>query len=269
MPENIEIFDALGNPVSGVLSIPQRANSVVIMSHGLSSSKDNRLYRELEAELNGKDIGTLRYDYYGHGPAYGFPGPSYGMLGDVTLSKTMESLKAMIYLVRQRGEYRVGLLGSSYGGLLSIEAASRDKEIAALALKSPVTEPKIFWKQRILEKFGERGFAQWKKEGSIHYKNRVEDFDLSWDFWYDLQKYDTLADAKKIRCPVLIVHGDSDSYVPIEQSYLLSRALGKTLREKVKIVRGADHGYNEPEQYSEMKNLIRDFLFAVLANTEI
>lgn len=269
MPENIEIFDALGNPVSGVLSIPERANSVVVMSHGYSSSKDSRLYRELQDELNGKGIGTLRYDYYGHGPAYGFPGPEYGALGDVTLSKTMESLKAMIDLARQRGEYRIGLLGSSYGGLLSMEAASRDKEIAALALKSPVTEPKTFWRQRILEKYGELGFAQWKNEGKIHYKDRVEDFDLSWGFWHDLQQYDTLAGAKRITCPVLIVHGDSDSYVPFEQSHLLSKALGKTLKEKVKIIKGADHGYNEPAQYSEMKNLVKDFLFAVLANTEI
>ena len=68
---------------------------------------------------------------------------------------------------------------------------------------------------------------------------------------------------------MLIVHGDSDSYVPFEQSHLLSKALGKTLKEKVKIIKGADHGYNEPAQYSEMKNLVKDFLFAVLANTEI
>ena len=269
MPEKIEIFDALGNPVSGILSVPERANSVVIMSHGYSSNRDSRLYRELESELNGKGIGTLRYDYYGHGTAYGFPGPSYGMLNDVTLSKTLESLKAMIDLVRQRGEYRIGLLGSSYGGLLSIIAAAQDEEIEALALKSPVTEPKTFWRQRILEKYGEPGFSQWKSEGSIHYNDRVEDCDLPWGFWHELQQYDTLADAKKIRCPVLIVHGDSDSYVPIEQSYLLSKALGKTLREKVKIIKGADHGYETPEQHTEMKALIKDFLFAVLANTEL
>ena len=66
----------------------------------------------------------------------------------------------------------------------------------------------------------------------------------------------TLFIVKEIKCDTLIVHGDCDSVVPIEESYDLAKIVGT----QVKVINGADHGYNEPDQYSEMKRLIIDFI---------
>ena len=260
MAENIEILDSMDNKVSGILSVPEGASSVVVMSHGLTSSKNSELYKQFQSELNDGRIGTLRYDYYGHGPAYGFSGTGHGVKDDITLSKAVESLRAMVRHIREREDYKIGLLGASFGGLISLVFASQDQNIKALALKSPVTEPIEFWRERIRKKFGKDGLNQWEANGTMHYKDRVEDYDLKYGFWEDLQGYDTLRDARNISCPTLIVHGDSDTYVPISQSFALARVLGKD----VKIVKGADHDYSEPGQYSEMKKLIKDFIFECL-----
>lgn len=253
--EDVYILDKNGNPVSGSLSIPDDACSVLVMSHGFTSHRKSNLYIQFEKEFNDAGIGTLRYEYYGHGPAYGFEGPGYGMTDDVTLSKTVESLRAIIRHTRSFGDYGIGLLGSSYGGSLSIIIASEDPSIKALGTKSSVTEPIRFWRQRVHDKLGDGGLAEWEQQGYFHYEEGVEDYFLPWKFWKDIQDYDVLGNAEKIKCPTLIVHGDADTCVPIDHSYDLARAIGTD----VKAIKGAGHAYSGPGQYHEMKRLFFDF----------
>ena len=259
-PYTIELEDLLGNKVSGLVSIPKKATSVVILSHGYSSNRNSKIYQEITDDLNREGIGAVRYDYYGHGVSYGHRGPGYGASDDVTVSKAVESLRAFVGYIRESGNFDVGLLGSSFGGLLSIIIASQDPKIKTLALKSSVTEPKRFWMRRITTNFGEDGLTKWERDGIIRYKEGVEDYNLTWDFWRDLQRYDILRDAEKISCPTLIVHGGNDTCVPITQSYELAMVLGTD----VKVVIGTDHSYSEPMQYSEVKKLLTEFLFDTL-----
>ncbi|MDO8740329.1 MAG: YqiA/YcfP family alpha/beta fold hydrolase [Candidatus Woesearchaeota archaeon] len=254
--EEVTFSDLNGNQILGTISIPKQARMVVIISHGFSSSKETRLYVELQNELNKLGIGVLRYDYYGHGQHY-CKGAKYTVTRDVTLSKCVDSLKAAISFVRSRGNYDIGLVGSSFGGLISLIAASQDSEMQALALKSPVTEPIDFWKQRL----GDERIRKWKQEGVMHYNEHGENFELNYAFWEDLITYDTFKMAKNITCPVLIVHGGSDSVVPISESHNFARIVNT----KVNVVEGANHDYANPSQYKEMKKLITDFFVEKLS----
>jgi len=249
--ENITFSDLNGNQLLGTLSIPKQADSVVIMSHGFQSSKESKFYVELQNELNEAGIGTFRYDYYGHGQLY-CKGSTYTVAKDITLSKAVDSLKAAIIFIRGKGYNNIGLMGSSFGGLISLVVTSQDPDIKALALKSPVTEPTELWKRRV----GDEKITKWKQEGVIRYNKDGEDFELNYDFWEDLVTYNIYEMAKNITCPVLIVHGDSDSVVPITQSHDLARIVNT----KVRVVEGAGHAYSNPTQYTEMKQLIVDFL---------
>lgn len=254
--EEVIFADSQGNQILGTLSIPEQAGSVVIMSHGFSSSKESKLYVELQDELNKASIGTLRYDYYGHGRLSCKDEP-YAVTRDVTLTKCVDSIKAAISFVRSRGDYNIGLVGSSFGGLLSIIAAAQDSVIHALALKSPVSEPVGFWRQRL----GDARIQKWKQEGIMHYDENGENFELDCAFWEDLQTYAILEMAKNITCPVLIVHGGNDTVVPIKQS----QDLAQIVNAEVGIVKGANHDYAAPAQYNEMKRLITDFLVEKLS----
>jgi uncharacterized protein len=252
--EEIRFIDSLGNKLAGVISIPKNAKSVVVISHGFTSNKNSKTYLDIQEKLNKKNIGTLRYDYYGHGPLFGHKS-SPGVSADVTLSKTVESLKAAIKFVRSQGKYNIALLGSSYGGLMSLVVASQDKDIKALVLKSSVTEPIKFWTKRL----GNKRIKQWEKEGVLHYHLVLEKYDLNYDYWKDLQKYNTLKSAENLSCPTFIVHGDKDIYVPIEQSY----DLAKILNTKVKVISGAGHNYTTTSQYNKMMNAILQFLIKI------
>ncbi|MEK6964507.1 MAG: alpha/beta fold hydrolase [Nanoarchaeota archaeon] len=241
--------DIVGNRVCGVLSIPIGASSIVICSHGFTSTKESKIYLELQEELNAQGIGTLRYDYYGRGE-------SDGRFEETTLTSVLASLQAAIQYARTQGNYQIALMGASFGGLLSLLTAARDPTIQTLILKSPVTNPLVFWKNRL----SLQRIEQWKKEGILHYDNCGERFDLNYTFWKDLQRYSTLDEAKNIHCPTLIVHGDQDPVVPISQS----QTLAHLLNTKVRVVHGADHSYAEPLQYAEMKKSIIDFITSQL-----
>ncbi len=249
--EDITFQDMEGNKLIGTLSLPRHARSIVIISHGFSSSKESKLYVELQNELNKAGLGTFRFDYYGHGPLY-CKGSNYTVSKDVTLSKCVNSLEAAIRFVRTKGDYSIALMGSSFGGLISLIAASQDSGINALALKSPVIEPIGFWRERL----GSERLDKWKEDGFLHYDELGENFELDYNFFRDLLTFNTLEMVKDISCPVLIVHGDADRVVPIKSSYELARIVNA----EVEVVKGAEHSYSEPTQYSKMKDLIVDFL---------
>ncbi|HLD05564.1 MAG TPA: alpha/beta fold hydrolase [Candidatus Nanoarchaeia archaeon] len=248
--QKVYFKDTNGNRVCGILSIPNRASTLVITSHGFTSNKDSKIYRELQEELNTQGIGTLRYDYYGRGE-------SDGKFEETTLTKTLASLQAAIQYAQTQCN-TITLVGASFGGLLSLLAAARDPSIQALVLKSSVIDPILFWKQRLTPERIER----WKKEGILHYDDCGERFDLNYTFWEDLQMYHTLDEAKNIHCPTLIMHGDQDTVVPISQSQTLARLLNTPLH----VVHGADHNYVNPEQYNEMKKVLIDFITFQLLN---
>jgi uncharacterized protein len=252
--EEVSFKDSKGNQIIGNLVIPKEAKSVVIISHGFTSNKDKRLYVELQNELTKAGIGTLRYEYYGHGPVY-CKDSKYTVAKDITLTKCVDSLKTAISFVRSKGDYNISLMGSSFGGLISLIAASQDSKIQALVLKSSVTEPIEFWKERLDNDIIEK----WKQDGVMHYNKRGENLELNYEFWEDLLNYNTFKMAINITCPVLMIHGDSDTVVPIKQS----QDLAKIVKTEVNVVKGANHGYATTKQYNEMKKLITDFLIMI------
>ena len=53
-----------------------------------------------------------------------------------------------------------------------------------------------------------------------------------------------MAAAKKVRCPALILHGDADAVVPVEEAHELYGCL--TGSKRLSILLGADHRWSEP-----------------------
>ena len=258
--EEVIFTDSRGNQVLGTLSIPDNAKWVVIISHGFSSSKESRVYVELQSELNALGIGTLRYNYYGHGRLY-CKNDKHTVSRDVTLTKCLDSLKAAVSYIRNKGDYGIGLFGSSFGGLMSLMVASQNQSIDALALKSPVTNPIDFWQQRL----GDERIIKWKMNKVMYYDECGENFELNYGFWEDLLIYNTSKMARGVSCPVLIVHGGNDTVVPIKQS----ENLGKIIKTEVNVVKGANHNYGTIKQHDEMKKLIVGFFEKNLINKKI
>ncbi len=99
----------------------------MIASHGLLSSKDSEKYIALGERLSREGFAMLRFDFRGIGE-------SEGRIEDDTVSRRIVDLGSAIDFVKSRPGLgnRIGLVGSSLGGYVSLIKASMDKEIRAV-----------------------------------------------------------------------------------------------------------------------------------------
>ena len=132
-------------------------------------------------------------------------------------------------------------------------AALKYKGINRIGMKAPVSD---FPSQK-LWKYGDDFFVEWKKRGYYEYENRDGlKFKIPYSFYIDSQKYVMYDKVKNINCPVLIVHGDHDESVSLEQSKKIIKNFQKGT---LVILRGADHVLDISGDYTLQYELFGDF----------
>jgi len=210
-------FKSEGQRISGVLHLSETANPpYVITSHGLLSSKDSEKYIALGEQISKEGMGMLRFDFRGIGE-------SEGEEEDNTVSKKIADLNAAIHFIRSYSESgnRIGLLGSSLGGFLSLLKASTDKEIKAV----------VVWATPLhMDDLGS--------------KKQEEDYPLPPEaFFEDLPRHRLLPLLPHVsNC--LVIHGEKDELVPMEQALGIFNSLG--LPKEIHVIGGADHRLTDP-----------------------
>jgi len=80
---------------------------------------------------------------------------------------------------------------------------------------------------------------------------------LNYSFFEDAKNNNGYEAAKKIKIPTLIVHGDKDESVPVEQSIKTAKLIENC---KLEIIKGSDHYYSKPEDFDKMIKLVVDFI---------
>ena len=210
-------FQSEGQRISGILHLSDQKNPpCVIASHGLLSSKDSEKYTVLGEKISREGMAMLRFDFRGIGE-------SEGSEEDNTVSKKITDLSAAIDFIRSYPGLgkRIGLLGSSLGGFLSLMKASVDKEIKAV----------VIWATPLhMDDLGS--------------KKQEEDYPLPPEaFFEDLPKHRLLPLLPKVsNC--LVIHGEKDELVPVEQALGIFGSLG--IPKEIHMIGGADHRLLDP-----------------------
>src|SRR3989338_745125 len=134
MEEKIFFQDSNGNNLCGILSNPtsNKNKPVIILIHGFNSGKDSSTNTTLLERLNKINISSFRIDLFAHGE-------SDGSFENLTQSEAVDDVLQAIKFLKGLGYEKIGLEGSSFGGLASIMAASQSFDICILALKCPVS----------------------------------------------------------------------------------------------------------------------------------
>ena len=225
---------------SVVLASPEgKGDRVVLLLHGFMSSKESDTNRSLTARLLPRHIATCRFDFFGHGE-------SDGPFQRLTLTRCLDQADGVLRWLKRSGYSRIGLVGSSFGGLVAIHTAARHPDLFAVGLKCPVSDYPSIWRGRL----GEDGINRWKETGLLSFATPEGKARLEWDFYEDLLRYDGYRAAGEIQSPTLIVHGDADEYVPFDQSLRLLDALKGP--KEFEAIAGANHDFSEPKDFEKM-----------------
>jgi dipeptidyl aminopeptidase/acylaminoacyl peptidase len=123
---------------------------------------------------------------------------------------------------------RIAIIGFSQGGQVAILTATRDARLRGVVAYFPVTDV-ARWKVTTTDVDIPGYIATTCEPGGVAPRSPV-------------------AQAARVTAPVLLVHGDADTRVPLEQSFLLRDALGAAGRPvQLVLVPGAQHGFSAVE----------------------
>jgi len=249
MQEKLFFENSRGSRLCGILANPtsNKNGPIMILCHGFSTSKDSSTYVRLEKILNGEGISTFRFDFFAHGE-------SEGEFEDITISEAVDDILNAIRFLKELGYSKIGLVGSSFGGLASVMAASKTDDLFVLALKSPVSDDL----GKLVAQESRQEIETWKEKGFIYYTSGDgRGLRLNYSFFEDDEKVNGYEAAKKIKIPTFIVHGNNDESVPIEQS---KKIVGLIDNSRLEVIESADHRYSKPEDFEKMLGLISEFI---------
>lgn len=211
MEERVELKGSY-NKIVAVARFPRNQKSpCVILCHGLLSSKEGSKYLLMSERFCSLGFVTLRLDFHGCGE-------SGGEIERTTLSIRLENLDRVLEYVSSHplvDSKRLGLLGSSFGAVVCLVKIATDPRVSCAVLLSTPLEIK---------------------------KGRVG-IDLKEEFFEDLSSYDLLSAAKRSKC-VLLIHGEKDEQVPVEQARTIYEYLSPP--KEIHIIEGADHRFSDP-----------------------
>jgi len=229
--ERVSFTNSRGDTLSGVLHHPAHGtpSGAVILCHGMESNKESDKLVHLGRAMAQRGIMVLRFDFR-------YVGESSGRFEDITYSGEVEDLKAAHALVQSRNPGKTAILGSSMGGTVALLFAAQQPSLAALVTVAAPIHPERF-PSRVLTP---AQADEWRARGFTHYNGQR----LNLSLLDDLESLDVPEAAKKITCPVLILHGDADEIVPVEEAHELYAWL--TNSKRLSILPGTDHRLSDP-----------------------
>ncbi|MCY4032713.1 MAG: alpha/beta fold hydrolase [Hyphomicrobiales bacterium] len=202
-----------------------------LLVHGLGGNKNSETHLAAVERLSEMGVATLRFDFPGHGE-------SSGTTEELTISQGAALVNKLTDELAERFSGKpIALLGASYGGSC-ILASQVSAKAAAIVLRSPVSDYQAVRAHQL----GPDGLARWEKEGVIDgliSRGRL----TPWAFYIDAGRIDLYAKAANERAPLLLVHGNKDTTVPVAQSERLCSAWGG--KTDLRQIAGGDHSLSD------------------------
>jgi alpha/beta superfamily hydrolase len=208
--------------------VPSAASSadsapMVVIGHGVTSHWDRPWQTELSAALSRAGIASMLVSFAGNGA-------SEGRFDDVTPTKEVADLGSVFDALQGWGAARFTYAGHSMGAAVGVIRAAMDARIERLVSLAGM--------------FHVREFMQ-RTFGHLPYGGLMLDKPgCTWNgaLEADAVRLDSLtAQAAAVRVPWLLVHGDADELVPLQDSLDARAAAGD--RPDLVVLPGVDHRF--------------------------
>jgi dipeptidyl aminopeptidase/acylaminoacyl peptidase len=250
--------DAPADPLRGDVYLPDRprAAPVIVACHGFKGFKDWGFWPEAGRRFAEAGLVLVTFNLSGSG--IGEDLETFTELDRFeanTISKELADLGAILDAVARRGiplegadPRRLGLLGHSRGGGVVLLRAGRDPRVRSIVTWSAVST---------FHRYREEDLERWRADGYLEILNArtgqvmrvgvglLEDLESHGD------AYEPVDAVRRLRVPLLLLHGTKDESVPAEDAQRLARAAYPGTAKLV-LLEGAGHTFGATHPFGAM-----------------
>jgi pimeloyl-ACP methyl ester carboxylesterase len=237
--------------IRGRIDLPQRSGNSgrdlphAILLHGFKGFMDWGFFPAMAGRIASLGVAAVRFNVSGSGI-----GEDLETFSDLeafarnTLSREMEDIEIVRAWIRSGGAAeldpeRAVLVGHSRGaGLALIHAAESGASRGVVTWAAVAT----------FDRFDEPTKDLWRRSGFLPIQNartgqemRLDSTALE-DLERETDRFDVPAACRRLRAPVLLVHGTDDETVPVRESELLLESLDRSCAKLLRI-QGAGHTF--------------------------
>jgi uncharacterized protein len=253
--EDVSFRTEGGIRLAGTLTVPRErpaagAPAAILISGSGPQDRDSEIaivpgyrpFRQIADTLGRRGIAVLRLDDRGIGGSD--PGAARATSADLA-----EDVRAAVAWLRARPDIdaaRIALVGHSEGGLIAPMVAESDRTIAAIVLMAgpAQTGRQILAHQQRFAVEQDTTLDASKRDSVLAALWRQTEQIARQDPWIAFfLDHDPLATAMNVAAPVLILHGETDRQVTVEQAYALDQAFraGGNARVTLVVFPGTNH----------------------------
>ena len=204
---------------------------MVILMHGIFSSKDYIPMPQLAKGLAKAGIASIRFDFDGHGK-------SEGRKQDMTIGKELADARAIWNYVQGLPYVcKVGLLGHSQGGVVASMTAGRLATEGSAPTGLVLLAPGSVIKEAC--QGGKFFNARFDPKDPPEYIRCWGMYRLGREYLVTTQQLDIYGTAATYTGPVLLLHGDRDGIVPMWCSERFKQTYGD--HATLQVVEGENH----------------------------
>jgi putative redox protein len=249
MEQVVHFLNRVGEKIAGTLHLPDRPTDWgVILGHCFTCSRHTGILREICRELVGEGIAGLRFDFSGNGQ-------SEGDFADSSYTKHIGEMKLAAAFLKEKGISRFGAGGHSMGAAISVLAASDMKNMAgvcALAGRIGGADASLL--------FSPDQMRELEQTGRVCFISRGRNLELTRHFFLDMRQYDLLQTIQGMKPRLMVVHGDQDEIIPVENAYEARQARPGT---ELMIIPGADHMFSSPDHRARIARAVAKWFAGV------
>ncbi len=252
--------------IRGSIDLPPEAAwpaPVVVFCHGFKGFKDWGPWPWFASQLasHGFVVNRFNFSLNGVGPALDrhdepekFSRNTYGAEMD-DLASVLNHVEAWSAPREALGPAR-GVIGHSRGGLVALLAGGDLPSIDAIATLGSPGKSRRHTDEQV---------RHWREHGSIDIPNvrtgQVLQLDVSVidDYFAQEARYDVARQVRRRDIPTLIIHGDADESVPVEEATWIDEAIVHLDKERV-ILPGAGHTFGAGHPFEKPTASLEDVL---------
>lgn len=174
-------------------------------------------------------------------------------INELRFSDRVKDVETVIDYVTNKYKSPIILIGSSLGGLVTLNSAIYSPNIKGVILNCAAVKAHIIIESTI----DQNEFRNWKTKGVAN----VWGVSMLYDFFEDLVNLNAIKIIPSLTMPILWFHGSDDMTVPISQAI---EAKSKNPNIELVVISGGGHRFGDKMQPREWEKKVEDFILNLL-----